>query len=193
MSASANFVPSGSQRYLRACMVCSVVMTYTVSFPPLFYGDPCAARQIQKRKKKKKTRVEEKMQGAWMLDTNRAGGVLDSGNRKLVANGHLGSASATKDAPTAKSSCTSPAHRTRLRAARRRSLKGSSRSPTRPSRGSPSGSASTATSPASTPSRYRASCLTRCGRRSRTSIEYSTFRMFFVDAPPPFGVSIQAG
>ncbi len=103
-----------------------------------------------------------------------------SGFRKpnTCANGYLGSASATRDAPTAKSSCTSPARRTRLRAARRRFSRGSSRSPTRPSRGSPSGSASTATSPACTPSRSRASCLTRCGRRSRTSIGYSIFRTF---------------
>lgn len=31
MSSSANFVAPGQQRYLRACMVCSVVMTYSVS------------------------------------------------------------------------------------------------------------------------------------------------------------------
>jgi hypothetical protein len=30
MSASANFVTTGQQRYLRACMVCSIVMTYSV-------------------------------------------------------------------------------------------------------------------------------------------------------------------
>jgi len=30
---SANFVAPGQQRYLRACMVCSIVMTYAVSLP----------------------------------------------------------------------------------------------------------------------------------------------------------------
>lgn len=30
MSTSANFVAPGQQRYLRACMVCSIVMTYSV-------------------------------------------------------------------------------------------------------------------------------------------------------------------
>ncbi|KFA60929.1 hypothetical protein S40285_05778 [Stachybotrys chlorohalonatus IBT 40285] len=29
MSTSANFVPPSHQRYLRACMVCSIVMTYS--------------------------------------------------------------------------------------------------------------------------------------------------------------------
>lgn len=29
---STNFVSPGQQRYLRACMVCSIVMTYNVSF-----------------------------------------------------------------------------------------------------------------------------------------------------------------
>lgn len=33
MSQSANFVAPGQARYLRACMVCSVVMTYSVSIP----------------------------------------------------------------------------------------------------------------------------------------------------------------
>ena len=31
---SANFVAPGQQRYLRACMVCSIVMTYAVRQPP---------------------------------------------------------------------------------------------------------------------------------------------------------------
>ncbi|KAI9158756.1 putative Transcription elongation factor SPT4 [Paramyrothecium foliicola] len=33
MSSSANFVPPSHQRYLRACMVCSIVMTYSVRPP----------------------------------------------------------------------------------------------------------------------------------------------------------------
>ncbi len=32
---SANFVAPGQQRYLRACMVCSIVMTYAVSIIPM--------------------------------------------------------------------------------------------------------------------------------------------------------------
>ena len=30
---SENYVAPGQQRYLRACMVCSIVMTFAVSFP----------------------------------------------------------------------------------------------------------------------------------------------------------------
>jgi transcription elongation factor SPT4 len=30
---SENFVAPGQHRYLRACMVCSIVMTYAVSLP----------------------------------------------------------------------------------------------------------------------------------------------------------------
>ena len=46
---SANFVAPGQQRYLRACMVCSIVMTYAVSITPMtclisvFRADPLLA------------------------------------------------------------------------------------------------------------------------------------------------------
>lgn len=86
------------------------------------------------------------------------------------------SASAMKGAPTAKSSCTSRAPRIRSRAARRRSLRASSPLRTRQRAGSPNGSAWTTTSRACTPSRSRASSLTRSGLLSRRSTGYSTSR-----------------
>lgn len=49
MSASANFVTPGQQRYLRACMVCSIVMTYSVSSP--FHEHPVPRPKERYRKK----------------------------------------------------------------------------------------------------------------------------------------------
>lgn len=88
------------------------------------------------------------------------------------------SASATRGAPTARTSSTSWARRTRSRPARRRSSRASSRCRTRTAAGWPSGSASTATCPGCTPSRSRGSFPTRSGRSSRMSIVYTTSRTF---------------
>ena len=44
-----NFVPPGQQRNLRACMVCSIVMTQNVSFPfPSFAPSPYLAELSQR-------------------------------------------------------------------------------------------------------------------------------------------------
>ncbi len=56
MSASANFVTSGQLRYLRACMVCSVVMTYSVSSLPRLYENPPARADIKTKETRKRRR-----------------------------------------------------------------------------------------------------------------------------------------
>lgn len=137
MPISDNYVSPGSHRYLRACMVCSVVMTYQVFICIflLFYLIFVMAEEARHDGPDKLTDL--------------------FGN--LVY-----SASAPKGARTVKSFSNCKTRPTRLRPARAKFSRDSSPSPIRPHHGSPGGSASVTTSQACMRPKCPVPCPTMC-------------------------------
>ena len=147
-----NYVAPGQQRYLRACMVCSIVMTNTVGHPAPCL-DKCAPEVVLPP-------------CATIIPSLASGG---HGHANIyLSNFH--SASAKRAARTVKNSSTSRDRPSRSRVARRRCSRASSRLLTPKSHGLPGGSGSTTTCAASTLLRSPASCLTRSGLPWRKNI-----------------------